>query len=100
MKHYFISFVYFHIIVANKRSGQIGMSSGGPSTSSAPIVSNMPPAVDTKLTVMPNDKFTEADVKEIEAMGFPRPSVLRELRSANGNKTQAMAALFAKSLKF
>lgn len=51
-------------------------------------------------TILPSDKFTEADVAEIVKNGFPRERVIAELRSANGNKTQALAALFAKSLKF
>lgn len=50
--------------------------------------------------VLPTDKFTESDVAEIVNNGFPRERVIAELRSANGNKTQALAALFAKSLKF
>ncbi|XP_031638385.1 protein DDI1 homolog 2 [Contarinia nasturtii] len=51
-------------------------------------------------SILPTDKFTEIDVAEIVKNGFPRERVIAELRSANGNKTQALAALFAKSLKF
>lgn len=50
--------------------------------------------------ILPTDQFTETDVAEIVKNGFPRERVIAELRSANGNKTQALAALFAKSLKF
>lgn len=50
--------------------------------------------------ILPTDQFTESDVAEIVKNGFPRERVIAELRSANGNKTQALAALFAKSLKF
>ena len=47
----------------------------------------------------PMDNFSESDVQEIVSLGFSRPQALEELRRQNGNKTQAMAALFAKSLK-
>lgn len=51
-------------------------------------------------SILPTDKFNESDVAEIVKNGFPRDRVIAELRTANGNKTQALAALFAKSLKF
>ncbi|KMQ88296.1 protein ddi1-like protein 2 protein [Lasius niger] len=60
--------------------------------------SNRPAALET--TVYPHDPFTEATVKELEALGFTRAQVIAELRRFNGDKTQATAALFAKSLKF
>lgn len=63
-------------------------SSGGASTSS------------NTEAVLPTDKFTEMDVAEIMKLGFTRANSISELRAAGGNKTQAMAALFAKSLKF
>jgi DNA damage-inducible protein 1 len=50
--------------------------------------------------VLPSDKFSEGDVKEIAGLGFAREQVISELRRFNGDKTQATAALFAKSLKF
>lgn len=56
------------------------------------------PALET--TIYPHDPFTEATVKELEALGFTRAQVIAELRRFNGDKTQATAALFAKSLKF
>lgn len=59
---------------------------------------NRPAALET--TVYPHDPFTEATVKELEALGFTRAQVIAELRRFNGDKTQATAALFAKSLKF
>ncbi|XP_023011831.2 DNA damage inducible 1 homolog rngo isoform X1 [Leptinotarsa decemlineata] len=46
------------------------------------------------------DNFTEADVREIVSLGFTRDQVIFELRRFNGDKTQATAALFAKSLVF
>lgn len=58
-----------------------------------------PSAADTQ-TVSANDKFSENDVKELSNLGFSREQVIFELRRFNGDKTQAIAALFAKSLKF
>lgn len=51
-------------------------------------------------TILSTDRFTESDVNELLALGFTREQVLYELRRFNGDKTQATAALFAKSLKF
>lgn len=51
-------------------------------------------------TIFLHDPFNEATVKEIEALGFGRAQVISELRRFNGDKAQATAALFAKSLKF
>lgn len=65
---------------------------GGASTSAAP------PAAAT--TILPTDNFTEEIVREIAALGFGRDKIIAELRTAKGNKTQAIAALFAKSLTF
>jgi len=45
------------------------------------------------------DNFSESDIKEIVQLGFPRDQAISELRRQNGNKTQAIAALFAKSFK-
>lgn len=50
--------------------------------------------------ILPNDRFTETDIKELTSLGFTREQVVSELRRFNGDKTQATAALFAKSLKF
>jgi len=46
------------------------------------------------------DNFPESVVQEIVKMGFPRDQVLFELRRFNGDKTQAVAALFAKAFTF
>jgi len=51
-------------------------------------------------TIMPSDKFTEADVAELVALKFTRDQAIFELRRFDGDKTQATAALFAKSLTF
>lgn len=66
-------------------------SSSGASTSTA---SN------DKDRILPNEKFTEKEVEELMKNGFKRAEVIDELRKFQGNKTQALAALFAKSLKF
>lgn len=80
---------------ANKSNFVAGGSSSGAGSSSSSSLSSA-----GRDTILPTDKFTEADVAEIVKNGFPRERVIAELRSANGNKTQALAALFAKSLKF
>lgn len=67
----------------------------GPSSSSS-----KPSSTDSKLTVLPSDKFTEADVADLMKNGFKRPNVIEELRKHNGDKTQALATLFAKSIVF
>lgn len=51
-------------------------------------------------TISTSDPFTEANVKAIEDLGFPRAQVIAELRRCNGDGMQATAALYAKSLKF
>lgn len=50
--------------------------------------------------VSANDTFTESDVADLVKLGYKRDDVIAELRRHNGNKTQATAALIAKSLKF
>jgi DNA damage-inducible protein 1 len=55
---------------------------------------------DPSTTIMHTDPFTEATVKELMALGFTREQTIGELRRFKGDKTQATAALFAKSLKF
>jgi len=65
----------------------------GPSSSSSRLS-------DPATTILPTDHFTEATVKELMALGFTREQSIGELRRFNGDKTQATAALFAKSLKF
>lgn len=50
--------------------------------------------------ILSSDKFSENDVAELIALKFTRDQVIFELRRFNGDKTQAIAALFAKSLKF
>lgn len=57
-------------------------------------------AASSNLTILATDNFTEADIAEITKLGFTRDKAIFELRAANGNKTHALAALFAKSLKF
>ncbi|XP_037935821.1 protein DDI1 homolog 2 isoform X1 [Teleopsis dalmanni] len=47
-----------------------------------------------------NVTFSESDISDLVKLGFKREDVIRELRNHNGNKTQATAALIAKSIKF
>lgn len=47
-----------------------------------------------------SDRFSEEDVDKLVQMGFERDKVIDELRNFNGDTNQALAALFAKSLKF
>ena len=49
--------------------------------------------------ILQEDKFSEADVQTLMAYGFPRDKCIEELRTQNGDVTQATAALFAKSIK-
>lgn len=72
---------------SSKDSKSAGTSSGA-STSS------------DKNRILPTDKFTENDIAELMKNGFDRALCIQEMRKFNGNKTQALASLFAKSLKF
>ncbi|XP_036341350.1 protein DDI1 homolog 2-like isoform X1 [Rhagoletis pomonella] len=54
----------------------------------------------TSNSVLSNDSFTESDVADLVRLGYNRDDVIAELRRHNGNKTQATAALIAKSLRF
>ncbi|KAK7074376.1 cyanamide hydratase [Halocaridina rubra] len=70
-------------------------SQASPSTPSATPIPLSPPSD----SITDRDSFTESDVQEIIQIGFKRPQAIEELRRQNGNKTQAIAALFAKSFK-
>ncbi|XP_011213863.2 protein DDI1 homolog 2 [Bactrocera dorsalis] len=50
--------------------------------------------------VSSTDSFTESDVTDLVKLGYNRTDVIAELRRHSGNKTQATAALIAKSLRF
>lgn len=73
-------------VAAASGSVASGFTAAGPSGTSAAILST--------------DTFTEDTVKDVVALGFTRDQAIGELRQHNGNKTQAVAALFAKSLRF
>lgn len=77
---------------------EAGGAVGGASTSSA--TSSPATSTNPATNVLPSDKFSEADVSELVKLGFSREQVIVELRSFDGDKTQATAALFAKSIKF
>lgn len=74
--------------------------SAGVASSSGAGTSSLSPTTSNNDTVLPTDKFSEEDVAEVVKLGFTRHQAIAELRAASGNKTQAMAALFAKSLKY
>ncbi|XP_015117765.1 protein DDI1 homolog 2 isoform X1 [Diachasma alloeum] len=76
------------------RQGQDGQGTNN----SAASVSNA--STNPETTVSTSDPFTEASVKAIETLGFPRAEVIAALRRFNGDGMQATAALYAKSLKF
>ncbi|CAH1997580.1 unnamed protein product [Acanthoscelides obtectus] len=81
----------------------MGSSSSRPGSTpqAAPATVSKPPSEPAaSLNVLPGDKFTQADINELVAIGFTQDQVVFELRRFNGDKTQAMAALFAKSLTF
>jgi len=71
----------------------------GPSSSSSATRSNVSFS-DNKDRILPTDNFTENDVADLTKNGFDRSRCIEELRNFKGNKNQALAALFAKSLKF
>lgn len=73
---------------------------GGPSALQAGSSASATVANTNTQNLLPSDKFSEGDIKELTAMGFSREQAIFELRRFNGDKTQATAALFAKSLKF
>lgn len=75
-------------------------SSSRQTSSSQPASANTQSMLDPKITILSTDNFTEAIVSEIVKLGFNREQVIAELRKFKGDKTQAIAALFAKSLKF
>lgn len=65
-----------------------------------PAPSGSKQQLDPTQTVLPTDAFSEEDVRELVGLGFARDQAITELRKFTGDKKQAMAALFAKSLKF
>lgn len=78
-----------------------GASEGGASSSTNKdnTSSTTSPQASSANPDAPQDNFSESDVQEIVGLGFSRAQAVEELRRQKGNKTQAMAALFAKSLK-
>ncbi|KZC08847.1 PREDICTED: protein DDI1 homolog 2 [Dufourea novaeangliae] len=80
-----------------KKQRQQNDGQGSSNASGLTVPSSRPASLET---ILPNDPFTEETVEEIGALGFTRAQVIAELRRLNGDKAQATAALFAKSLKF
>ncbi|XP_076451813.1 protein DDI1 homolog 2-like [Babylonia areolata] len=71
-------------------ASKAGEGSGvGPSTSTA-----------TPMSTGPSLEFSESNIKKLMDHGFTRAAVMEELRRANGNMDQALAALLAKSLSW
>jgi DNA damage-inducible protein 1 len=68
-------------------------------TRSAADAAAMPTGASHALEASGGRSFPEADITRLTGMGFPRDKVLEELRAANGNVDQALAALFAKSFR-
>lgn len=68
------------------------------STSAATAAAASAAATLASTTILPTDKFTEELVKEIASLGFTREQIIPELRTADGVKTTAVAALFAKAV--
>jgi DNA damage-inducible protein 1 len=85
---------------ALERSTKDAKSPVNNAASSGSSSSGSSPNINQNLTVMPADPFKENDVLELMKNGFERSRVIEELRHFKGNKTSALAALFAKSLKF
>lgn len=78
-------------------SEAIEKSRDGPSTSQRSFHQEQK---QKNLRIQEPHNFSEADVAELTIHGFSRQAVIDELLKFKGNKTQALAALFAKSLKF
>lgn len=87
-------------VLERSRQEAGGASTSAQSSSSSTTTSQPTTTTNAATTVLPTDKFSESDVQELIKLGFSREQVIVELRSFNGNKTQATAALFAKSFKF
>lgn len=51
-------------------------------------------------SILPSDQFGETEVEEIVALGYSRRQAILELRRFGGDKTKAIVALVAKTLKF
>uniref|UniRef100_A0A0V0GC73 Putative dna damage inducible protein n=1 Tax=Triatoma dimidiata TaxID=72491 RepID=A0A0V0GC73_TRIDM len=77
-----------------------GLQDTGPSHQQKKVGASSSIEMDHSITILPSDTFTEEEVKELVAFGFTRQQAIAELRRFNGDKKQATAALFAKSLKF
>nr|CAI5822482.1 unnamed protein product [Callosobruchus analis] len=80
-------------------SKQVPVSTPTPQAGAATI-SHLPSEASSHQNMLPSDNFTQMDVNELVKMGFTQDQVVFELRRFNGDKTQATAALFAKSLTF
>ena len=73
-------------------------SRDGPSTSQRSFQREQQQQKD--MMIQDSHNLSDTDVAELMKHGFDRQSVVEELLKFKGNKTQALASLFAKSLKF
>merc|ERR1719449_56236 len=73
----------------SQSSGKAATPAPAPAASSASVASS---------DILSTDKFKEADVANMMAMGFPRAGCITELRNNGGDVNLAVAAMFAKSL--
>lgn len=85
---------------SRNEQGASASSPSGTGASTSTATSTLASALAAATSVASSDNFSETDIQEIQKLGFTRDKIIAELRSANGNKTQAIAALFAKSLRF
>lgn len=84
----------FNILAAEQQQ-----SSSPPSDAAAPATAPAAAPAAVPEATAQQDNFSESDIQEIMQIGFTRVQAVEELRRQNGNKTQAIAALFAKSFK-
>merc|ERR1719289_734744 len=74
---------------SESNSEKAGTSSSNTAAAAASVASS---------DILSTDKFKEADVANMMAMGFPRSGCITELRNNGGDVNLAVAAMFAKSL--
>ncbi|XP_027209920.1 protein DDI1 homolog 2 isoform X5 [Penaeus vannamei] len=84
---------------ATQHAAEQQQSSSPPSDAAAPATAPAAAPAAVPEATAQQDNFSESDIQEIMQIGFTRVQAVEELRRQNGNKTQAIAALFAKSFK-
>ncbi|XP_037794612.1 protein DDI1 homolog 2-like isoform X7 [Penaeus monodon] len=84
---------------ATQHAAEQQQSSSPPSEAAVPATAPATAPAAVPEATAQQDNFSESDIQEIMQIGFTRVQAVEELRRQNGNKTQAIAALFAKSFK-